>query len=327
MSTLNTDVRSERFVGIDVGKLRLDIACGQDGEQYGVDNTESGINALVARLQALCEGEGPTLVVMEASGGYERIPLALMAEAGIKVALVPPKRTRDFARSAGLLAKTDRIDARMLAHFGERMRPPVRTLAPAAHSELCEFLARRTQWVGMRTMEKQRLAQALSKKLQKLITGMIKFIDKQIAALEKDLDGWIDKQDAWRVNAELLSGTPGVGPATARSLVVRLPELGQLSEKAIAALVGLAPVAHDSGSHQGRRRIKAGRADVRTALFQATISAVRCNPPMTAMYKRLRAAGKPTKVALIACEHKLLNVLNAIIRTQTPWRNTTPIPS
>lgn len=323
MNTLNSDVGRELFVGIDVGKLRLDIACGQDGEAYAVDNTDTGINALVVRLQALCEGTGPTLVVMEASGGYERIPLALLAKAGIKVALVPPKRTRDFARSAGLLAKTDRIDARMLAHFGERMRPPVRALAPAAHSELCEFLARRVQLVAMRTMEKQRLAQALSKKLQKLILGMIKFIDKQIAALEKDLDGWIEKQDAWRVNVALLSGTPGVGPATARSLVVRLPELGKLSEKAIAALVGVAPVAHDSGSHTGKRRIKAGRSDVRTALFQATISAVRCNPPVMLMYKRLRAAGKPTKVALIACEHKLLNVLNAIIRTQTPWRNTT----
>ena len=323
MNTLNSEVESELFVGIDVGKARLDIACGQHGEQYAADNTEAGINELVVRLQALCTGSGPTLVVMEASGGYERIALALLARAGIKVALVPPKRTRDFARSAGLLAKTDRIDARMLAHFGERMRPPVRALAPAASSELCEFLARRVQLVGMRTMEKQRLAQALSKKLQKRITGMIKFIDKQINALEKDLDGWIDRQDAWRVNAQLLSGTPGVGPATARALVVRLPELGKLSEKAIAALVGVAPVAHDSGSHRGKRRIKAGRSDVRTALFQATISAVRCNPPVTLMYKRLRVAGKPTKVALIACEHKLLNVLNAIIRTQTPWRNTT----
>lgn len=301
------------YVGIDVAKAKLNVALEADGAAFAVANDPLGLGQLVDRLKA----QAVALVTLEASGGYEALAVAMLGAAGLPVALVNPRQVRNFARSTGKLAKTDAIDARLLARFGATLKPRVTALAEAGRAELSELLNRRNQLVGMQVAERQRLAQAHSKRVRKDVQDMIAFLDKRLEKTEDDLGKFIAARPEWRVQEDLMRSVPGVGPATSCTLLGRLPELGTLSGAAIAALVGVAPINRDSGAFRGKRRIAGGRADVRTALYMAAFSATRCNPVIRAFYQRRRAQGKPFKVA---CMRKLLVILNAIMKTRIPWK-------
>jgi transposase len=305
------------YVGIDVAKAKLDVALDADGEVFEVTNDPIGLTRLIDRLKS----QVVALVALEASGGYEALAVATLGAAGFPVALVNPRQVRDFARSTGRLAKTDAIDAKLLARFAATIKPRVTALAETGRTELSELLGRRNQLVGMQVAERQRLAQARSKRVRKDVQGMIDFIAKRLDKAEDDLGKFIASRPEWQVKEDLMRSVPGVGPTTSRVLLGRLPELGELTPKAIAALVGIAPINRDSGSFRGKRTIAGGRADVRTALYMAAFSATQCNPVIRAFYQRLRAQGKPFKVALVACMHKLLVILNAIMKSGTPWQH------
>lgn len=304
------------YVGIDVAKAKLDVALDADGEVFEVSNDPIGLTGLIDRLKS----QVVALIALEASGGYEALAVATLGAAGLPVALVNPRQARDFARSTGTLAKTDVIDAKLLARFALTIKPRVTALADAGRTELSELLGRRNQLVGMQVAERQRLAQARSKRVRKDVQGMIAFITKRLDKAEDDLGKFIAARPEWQVKDDLVRSVPGVGPNTSRVLLGRLPELGDLTTKAIAALVGIAPVNRDSGSFRGKRTIAGGRADVRAALYMAAFSATRCNPVIRAFYQHLRAQGKPFKVALVACMRKLLVILNAIVKSRTPWQ-------
>lgn len=306
------------YVGIDVAKAKLDVALDADGEVFEVSNDPIGLAQLIDRLKS----QVVALVALEASGGYEALAVATLGAAGLPVALVNPRQARDFARSTGTLAKTDVIDAKLLARFALTIKPRVTALAESGRAELSELLARRNQLVGMQVAERQRLAQARSKRVRKDVQGMIAFITKRLDKAEDDLGKFIAARPEWQVKEDLIRSVPGVGPTTSRVLLGRLPELGELTTKAIAALAGIAPINRDSGSFRGKRTIAGGRADVRTALYMAAFSATRCNPVIRSFYQRLRAQGKPFKVALVACMRKLLTILNAIVKSRTPWQHT-----
>jgi len=280
---------------------------------------EESLAALVEQVAALA----PTLVVLEATGGLERPVSAALAAVGVPVAVVNPRQVRDFAKATGQLAKTDRIDAAVLAHFAAAVQPAVRPLADAASTALRELLARRRQLIEMRTAEKNRLSGA-SVTLRPRLLAHIRYLEQELAALDEDLDQRLRASPVWRVQEDLLRSVPGVGPVLARTLVADLPELATLAPKPLAALVGVAPRARDSGTFSGRRTVWGGRAAVRAALYMATLVATRCNPVIRAFYQRLRAAGKAPKVALTAAMHKLLTILAAILRTRTPWRSPAP---
>ena len=305
-----------KYVGIDVAKAKLDVALDADGEVFEVSNDPIGLTRLIDRLKS----QVVALVALEASGGYEALAVATLGAAGLPVALVNPRQVRDFARSTGRLAKTDAIDAKLLARFAVTIKPRVTALAESGRAELSELLGRRNQLVGMQVAERQRLAQARSKRVRKDVQGMIAFITKRLDKAEDDLGKFIAARPEWQVKDDLIRSVPGVGATTSRVLLGRLPELGELTTKAIAALVGIAPINRDSGSFRGKRTIAGGRADVRTALYMAAFSATRCNPVIRAFYQRLRAQGKPFKVALVACMRKLLGILNAIMKSRTPWQ-------
>lgn len=305
------------YVGIDVAKAKLDVALDADGEVFEVTNDPIGLTRLIDRLKS----QVVALVALEASGGYEALAVATLGAAGFPVALVNPRQVRDFARSTGRLAKTDAIDAKLLARFAVTIKPRVTALAESGRAELSELLARRNQLVGMHVAERQRLTQARSKRVRKDVQGMIDFIAKRLDKAEDDLGKFIASRPEWQVKEDLMRSVPGVGPTTSRVLLGRLPELGELTPKAIVALVGIAPINRDSGSFRGKRTIAGGRADVRTALYMAAFSATRCNPVIRAFYQPLRAQGKPFKVALVACMHKLLVILNAIMKSGTPWQH------
>jgi transposase len=305
------------YVGIDVAKAKLDVALDADGEVFEVTNDPIGLTRLIDRINS----QVVALVALEASGGYEALAVATLGAAGFPVALVNPRQVRDFARSTGKLAKTDAIDAKLLARFAVTIKPRVTALAEAGRIELSELLGRRNQLVGMHVAERQRLAQARSKRVRKDVQGMIEFIAKRLDKAEDDLGKFIASRPEWQVKEDLIRSVPGVGPTTSRVLLGRLPELGELTTKAIAALVGIAPINRDSGSFRGKRSIAGGRADVRTALYMAAFSATRCNPIIRAFYERLRAQGKPFKVALVACMRKLLTILNAIMKSRIPWHH------
>jgi transposase len=306
------------YVGIDVAKAKLDVALDADGEVFEVGNDPIGLAQLIERLKS----QVVALVALEASGGYEALAVATLGAAGLPVALVNPRQARDFARSTGTLAKTDVIDAKLLARFALTIKPRVTAMAESGRVELSELLGRRNQLVGMQVAERQRLAQARSERVRKDVQGMIAFITKRLDKAEDDLGKFIAARPEWQVNEDLIRSVPGVGPATSRVLLGRLPELGELTTKAIAALAGIAPINRDSGSFRGKRTIAGGRADVRTALYMAAFSATRCNPVIRSFYQRLRAHGKPFKVALVACMRKLLTILNAIMKSRTPWQYT-----
>lgn len=302
------------FAGIDVSKDHLDVHLRPTGETFRVANDEPGIAALVARLATA----GLTLVVLEATGGYEAPLAAALAAARSPLAVVNPRQVRDFAKSTGRLAKTDRLDAAVLAHFADAVRPPVRPLPDAEAVALADLLARRRQLVDMRTAEVNRLALA-APAIARGIRAHVAWLDRQVRHADAALAAAVEASPVWRAKEDLLRGVSGIGPVVARTLLVELPELGTLSAKRIAALVGVAPLARDSGRHTGVRAIAGGRAAVRAALYQAVLSAARYNPPIRVFYRRLRAAGKAAKVAQVAAMRKLLVTLNAMVRDNRPW--------
>jgi len=304
-----------KFVGIDVSKLTLDFDCLPISAPQRFENGADGIVALVALLR----GSGVECIVIEATGGYETTVASALAVAKLPVVVVNPKRVRDFAKSMGHFAKTDRLDAKVLALFGERIKPPLRTLPDEAQRALGDLLDRRTQLVNMRAQEKNRLA-TVTAVARKSIEQHIAWLDKCIAKLDADIGDRLKKSPVWRHKAELLDSAPGVGGVTTMSLLAKLPELGSLNRQKISALVGLAPFPDDSGTRVGTRYIRGGRAEVRCVLYMATLSAIQHNPPIKIMYARLIAAGKPFKLAMTACMRKLLTILNALIKKDQTWR-------
>jgi transposase len=309
-----SDSKSPVFVGIDVSAKRLDVAVDRAAVE-SFTNEDAGIAALCRRLNALsCE-----LIVLEATGGYEALVVASLAAAGLPVRVLNPRQVRDFARATGLLAKTDRLDAQVLREFAERLRPVVLPQKSEQERELSAIVSRRRELVQMLVAEKNRLKLAIGS-VRKDITAHIRFLEKRIDDTDADLRHQIRTHESFRFTDELLQSVPSIGDVSSSILIALLPELGSLSHRKIAALVGLAPFNDDSGRRTGRRHIWGGRSAVRSALYMATISALRFNPPIRATYLRLVAAGKPKKVALTACMRKLLTILNAIVRDQTPWR-------
>lgn len=302
-------------IGIDVSKARLDVALLPAGEYFSVANDESGVGELVEALKA----REISLVVLEATGGYEALAAGTLAQAGLAVAVVNPRQVREFAKASGLLAKTDRLDAQVLARFGAAVRPPVRPLPGPEQRALDELLTRRRQILGALVAEKNRLPLAKQKRVRRSVKEAIAFYQRQLAAVDTDLDRFIQASPLWQAESELLRSVPGIGPALTRTLIAALPELGALNRRQIAALVGLAPVARDSGRRHPRRHIAGGRGDIRPVLYMATLAAVRANPAIRGFYRRLVAAGKPKLVALVACMRKLLTILNAMVKNNTAW--------
>jgi transposase len=306
--------RVQVFVGIDVSKAQLDVALRPEG-RFAAPNTEVGIAQVLTRLQAV----SPTLVVLEATGGLE-IPLTgALAAAGMPVVVVNPRQVRDFAKATGKLAKTDALDAQTLAHFAEVMRPEPRPLPDEQTQTLAALLTRRRQLVEMLTAEKNRLASARTP-VRKSLRTHITWLERELSHTDRDLAHAIRESPVWREKEELLQSTPGVGPVVTTTLLANLPELGTLTAKQIAALVGVAPFNRDSGTLRGKRTVWGGRAQVRAVLYMGTLVATRFNPVIRAFYQRLCAAGKPKKVALTACMRKLLIILNAMLKHRTPWR-------
>ena len=308
------------FVGIDVSKERVDVAIRPSGEAWEAPNDDAGVEEVLRRLRA----ERPELIVLEATGGYERLMARGLAEAGLPVRVVNPRQARDFAKATGQLAKTDALDAAVLAAFAEACHPEVRPLPDEQTEILVGLVARRRQLVEMRTAEKNRIEKA-PKGIRAQIKSHIDWLDKAIGRADDDLDDQIRRSPIYREFDERIRTIPGVGPQTSRVLMAYLPELGRLDRKQIAALVGVAPMNRDSGKLRGVRRIWGGRAAVRCVLYMAAVAAVRSkNPVLSPFYDRLRAAGKKPKVALTACMRKLLTILNAMARSGQPWR---PTPS
>jgi transposase len=303
------------FLGIDVAKVQLEFACRPSGEAGTVANEDGGIRELVARCQALA----PTLIVCEATGGYEAALVAALATAGLPVVIANPRQVRDFAKATGQLAKTDAIDAQVLALFAERVRPEPRPLPDEAAQALDALLTRRRQLVEMLVAERNRLLIARPA-VRRDLQQHIRFLQRRLREADDDLHTAVKASPAWRVKDDLLQSVPGVGRVVSLTLLAELPELGRLTHKEIAALVGVAPLNRDSGTLHGKRLVYGGRAPVRAVLYMAALVASRCNPVIRTFYERLRTAGKPAKVALTACMRKLLVILNAIARSGTPWQ-------
>jgi len=304
------------YIGIDVSKDRLDVCRRPSGTAFAVARDGEGVAALIERLQ----GARPELIVLEATGGFEQVVAAGLAGAGLPVVVVNPRQIRDFARSMGRLAKTDRIDAEVIALFAERVRPEVRPVPDAAARELDELVTRRRQVIEMMVAEGNRARRLASRRLKKRIDRHLEVLQKELTEIERELDDTIRRSPIWRETEDLLKSVPGIGNATARTLLAELPELGTLDRRQIAALAGVAPFNRDSGTFRGRRMIGGGRAGVRATLYMAALVASRHNPVIAAFYQRLLAAGKPKKTALVACMRKLLTILNAIIRHRIPWQ-------
>jgi transposase len=302
------------FVGIDVSQARLDIAV-RPGAPFSIAHTESALATLVEQLRAL----SPTLIVLEATGGME-IPLtSALATAGLPVVVVNPRQVRDFAKASGRLAKTDALDAQVLAQFAEVMRPQPRPFPDAEARALAALLTRRRQLVEMLTAEKNRLLSA-SSPIRKRVRTHIVWLERELEHTNTDLAEAIRQSPVWREKDELLQSVPGVGPVVTSTLLASLPELGMLTNKQIAALVGVAPLNRDSGTLRGRRTVWGGRAQVRAVLYMGALVAARFNPVIRAFYQRLCRGGKAKKVALTACMRKLLVILNTMIKHRTPWR-------
>ena len=302
------------FVGIDVAKDQLVIAVRPSGTTWAVPQTDAGWEALATQLMDLA----PTLVLLEATGGLELPVTSVLMTAGLPVAVVNPRQVRDFAKARGTLAKTDPVDAAVLAHFAEAMRPVPRPLPDVATQALAALVTRRRQLVEMRTAEQNRWGSA-SRALRPPIQAHIRWLTRQLDDLDTALRAAVRQSPVWRVQDDLLQSTPGIGGVCALTLLADLPELGTLSRRAIAALVGVAPWNRASGRADRRRHCWGGRAAVRPVLYMATLAAVRCNPVIRAFYHRLTGAGKLKKVALVACMRKLLTILNAMLKHQTPW--------
>jgi transposase len=307
-------------IGIDVSKAQLDIAHLPSGKQWTATNDETGIEQLVKRLTEI----QPTRVVLEATGGYEIDVAVALGTAGIPTVVINPRQARDFAKALNRLAKTDAIDARVLAEFGRRLEPEPRPLADDETRAMEALVARRRQLVDMRTAELNRQSSVRMAAMRDGIATHIEWLDAEIKRLDKDISDGIRKSRIWRERDELLKSTPGVGDGTSAMLITRLPELGQLTRKQIASLVGVAPLNDDSGTATRPRRTWGGRADVRAMLYMATIAAIRCNATIKRFYARLCGAGKPKKVAIVAAMRKLLTILNAMVRDNKPWTQVLP---
>jgi len=304
------------FVGIDVAKKHLDIHVLPTGSSFTVTRDAAGLDQLLAFLRPL----NPTLIVLEATGGYEAVVLATLGGAGLPVLAVNPRQIRDFARACGRLAKTDSLDAAIIALFAKCIRPELRPQPDEQTLALGEVAARRRQIVEMISAESRRRQQSANRKVQRRLDAHITWLQQELTDLDTDLDTAIRSSAVWCHNEGLLTSVPSVGKAVAHTLLAELPELGTLDRRKIASLVGIAPFNHDSGSHRGTRSIRGGRGVVRSKLYMAAWVATRFNPVIKAFYDRLIATGKPRKVALVACMRKLLTILNAVIRDQKPWQ-------
>ena len=310
-------------VGVDVGQAELVVAVNGTPGTWSVSNDPAGHRALVDRLR----GVAPTRVVLEPTGGYERLIVSALAAAQLPVIVVNARQVRDFAKATGQLAKTDALDAHVLARFAAQVQPEIRPLADEAQQALDAMMLRRRQLVEMLVAEKLRRAQATGRTryaLRKAIEKHIRFLERELRETDADLGALIEASPVWRAKDALLQSVPGIGSTISRTLLAELPELGTLSRQAIAKLVGVAPLNAESGRWRGTRHIWGGRAVARTALYLAALSASRYNPAIRAFYQRLVARGKPKKLALIACARKLLTILNQLLRTSTPWRDLTP---
>jgi transposase len=307
------------WIGIDISKDTLDVAVSPTAVHWQADRTPAGLSALVEQVRAL----RPERIVLEATGGYEVVVAAALASSQLPVVIVNPRQVRDFARATGQLAKTDRIDAQVLARFAEAIRPETRPLPDATTRALSALVTRRRQLQEMLTAEQNRLlaaaVQDAPEPLRDQLGEHIDWLRRQIQEVDDDLKHQVRSSPLWREREHLLRSIPGIGPIVSATLLSQLPELGQLDRKAIAKLVGVAPLNQDSGTFHGRRKIWGGRAAVRAALYMAALVASRHNPQIRVFYQRLLASGKPKKVALVACMHKLLLQCSAIVRTQTPW--------
>ncbi len=306
------------YVGIDVAKAELVLAAGADGPVTVFANDDAGRRQVVDALRTL----GPTLVVLEATGGYELACVAALAAAQLPVVVVNPRQVRDFAKATGQLAKTDRLDAHMLARFGERVQPVPRPVPTEAQQALEALVARRRQLLDMRTAELNRLSQATGRArrlVRKSLAQHLAYLERELRITDTELHDRIRQSPVWRARDDLLQSVPGIGPTVAQTLLAALPELGHLDRRAIAKLVGVAPLNRDSGTWRGRRSTHGGRSAVRASLYMACLSAVRYNPSLKAFYTRLCAAGKPKKLALVACMRKLLTILNYLVRTGQRW--------
>jgi len=305
----------EKFVGIDVSKSTLDVCIEPLGQTLHVAYDEAGVRQVVSCLKEL----GPALIVMEATGGLEvRIATELSIK-GLPVAVINPRQARDFAKATGQLAKTDRVDAAVLATFAKAIRPQARPLKDADARALDDMVSRRRQLIDMRVQETLRLGTATSKPLEKSLNKHIAWLDKRIAEIDADLTKRLRGSDAWRIKDDLLRGIPGVGAVTTLTMLAKCPELGTLNRREIAALTGVAPLANDSGKHRGKRFTWGGRADARAVLYMAAVSAIRCNDTIRAFAERLKNAGKPPKVVIVACMRKLLTIMNSMLKNNTPW--------
>jgi transposase len=307
------------FIGIDVAKAELVVSILPSAERFTVANDERGVRTLVERLRAV----GPTLIVLEATGGYELLGVTALAAAALPVLVVNPRQVRDFAKATGQLAKTDRIDADILARFADVVRPAVRAIPDAEAHELEALLTRRRQLLEMLQAERNRAGQVFGKGqrlVKKSLKAHIAYLERELRMTDTDLGDMIKASPVWRERDELLQSVPGVGPVLSRTLLADLPELGRLSRREIAKLVGVAPLSRDSGTMRGRRFVQGGRATVRAVLYMAALVATKRNIVIRTFYLRLVAAGKPKKLALVACMRKLLTILNVIARTATPWR-------
>ena len=304
------------FVGIDVSKNWLDVHARPQDESWRVANDAEGHSKLAERLVAL----KPTLVVLEATGGYQGPVTAVLALAKLPVAVVNPRQVRDFAKSTGKRAKTDAIDAAMLSRFAEAVRPELRPLPDEQTLELQSMMTRRRQVIDMITAEKNRLDTCRVARVRRDIEQTLEWLKKRLREIDKDIDGMVRQSDVWRERDDLLRSCKGIGPANSRTMLATLPELGKLNRKQIVALVGLAPFNRDSGtSIRGKRHVAGGRAELRSMLYMAAIAASRFNPTIRRFYERLIAAGKAKKVALIACARKLLTILNAMVKSGKHW--------
>ena len=306
--------KAEVFVGIDVSKARLDVALAPAGEMFGANNDTRGIAELVARLGKVA----PELIVLEASGGLETVLVGELAAAQLRVAVVNPRQVRDFARANGQLAKTDALDARVLALFAERMKPQLRMLPDEQTRQLQALVTRRRELVEMLTAERNRLG-SVPRELHREIRAHIRWLEARLKERDRDLDRMLRNSPLWREQEDLLRSVPGVGPVLCATLLAGLPELGRLNRREIAALVGVAPLNHDSGTLRGRRTVWGGRANLRAALYMGTLVGVRYNPVLRLLYRRLLERGKAKKVALVACMRKLITILNAMLKYRTRW--------
>jgi transposase len=305
---------SKAFIGVDVSKERLDCFCRPTGTRFSYDNTPPGIAALVQWV----EGQQPQLIVLEATGGLERPLVAALVVAQLPVVVVNPRQVRDFARATGQLAKTDRIDAEVIAHFGEAVNPEARAWPDHLTQQMDALMTRRRQLVQMLAAERNHLVSA-PVQVQNYVKEHIVQLEELIKKLDQDIDQMITRSPIWKAKENLLLSVKGVGPVLSRTLLAELPELGRLSRQEISKLVGVAPLNNDSGKHKGKRSCWGGRASVRGPLYMATLSATRCNPVIKEFYQRLLAKGKLKKVAIVACMRKMLTILNAMIKGNRPW--------